>query len=76
MDALLALARAVHQARSAGQPLPPDAAEALAQLAGLPAPLGDLGAFLQAVAEGQSPAPPPLPEPLDQLAEALLEALR
>jgi hypothetical protein len=76
MDALLALARAVHHARTAGEPLPPDAAEALAQLAGLPAPLGDLGAFLQAIADGRTPAPPALPEPLDQLADALLEALR
>ena len=76
MDALLALARAVHQARTAGEPLPPDAAEALAQLAGLPAPLGGLGAFFQAIADGRTPAPPALPEPLDQLADALLEALR
>jgi hypothetical protein len=66
----------VHHARTAGEPLPPDAAEALAQLASLPAPLGDLGAFLQAVASGRTQAPPSLPEPLDQFAQALLEAQR
>ena len=80
MEALTALARAAYQARTGAQPLPPDAAEALAQLARMPAPLDALGTFLQAAADPATAlppsSPPDLPEPLHQLATALLEALR
>ena len=74
--ALLALAQSVHQARTQHRAPEPDTAEALAQLAGLPDPLGAFGRFLQALARGEDPPPPPgLPEPLAQVAAALLEAL-
>ncbi len=79
MEALTALARAAYQARTGAQPLPPDAAEALAQLARMPAPLDALGTFLQAAADPATalpPSPPALPDSLHQLATALLEALR
>jgi len=76
MEALLALAQSVHQARTQHRAPEPDTAEALAQLAGLPDPLGAFGRFLQALARGEDPPPPPgLPEPLAQVAAALLEAL-
>ena len=76
MDALLALAQSVHQARTQHRAPEPDTAEALAQLAALPAPLGPFGGFLQSLARGEDPpAPPGLPDPLAQLAAALLAAL-
>ncbi len=75
LQALTALAQAVYQARTQGQPLPPDAAEALAQLAKHPDPLPAYAAFLQAIAAGTDPAPPPLPEPLDAIAAELRAAL-
>ncbi|WP_295391277.1 hypothetical protein [uncultured Thiodictyon sp.] len=75
MQALGALAQAVYQARAQGQPLPPDAAEALAQLANYPDPLPTYAAFLQAIAAGTTPAPPTLPEPLAAIATELLAAL-
>ena len=84
LDTLAALAQAVYQHQAAAaaqptapvQPLPPDLAEALAQLSQLPPPLTTYGAFLQALVAGQRPIPPPLPAPLDQLAAELLQALR
>jgi len=70
MDALHALTQAAH---------PADAAAALAQLVGLPAPLGAFARFLQAIVRGEEPLPPlppDLPEPLAQLAAELLAALK
>ena len=75
LQALIALAQAVYQARVQGQPLPPDAAEALAQIAKLPDPLPAYAAFLHAIAAGTTPAPPTLPEPLAAIATELLAAL-
>ncbi len=76
LDALLALARSVHQARTQHRAPDPETAEALAALAGHPAPLGDLGRHLAALARGEDPPPPPgLPEPLAQLIDALHQAL-
>ena len=84
LDTLVALAQAVYQHQAAAaaqptapvQPLPPDLAEALAQLTQYPPPLATFAAFLQAIAAGQRPTPPPLPAPLDKLAAELLQALR
>jgi len=76
VEALLALARAVHGARTQGRPLEPDAAEALLRLTALPDPLGPFGRFLDGLARGANPQTPAgLPAPLDQIAAALLEAL-
>jgi tetratricopeptide (TPR) repeat protein len=76
VEALMALARAVHLARTRGQLLASDAAAALAQVMALPDSLGPFGRFLDGLARGADPAPPAgLPAPLDQIAAALLEAL-
>ncbi len=77
VQAVLALARAVHETRVRGVALPVEAAEALAQLSGLPAPLGDVGDFLRGVADGETPPlPPDLPSELGEVLEGLVEALR
>jgi hypothetical protein len=75
---VLALAQAAYAARAGGAPLHPEAAEALAQLADAPPPLGGVGLWLQAVAAGQDVPPPPpgLPPDLAQILDALLEALQ
>ena len=74
---VLALAQAAYAARAGGAPLHPEAAEALAQLADAPPPLGGVGLWLQAVAAGQAvpPVPPGLPPDLAQILDALVEAL-
>ncbi len=66
LDTLVALAQAVYQHQAAAaaqptapvQPLPPDLAEALAQLTQLPPPLATFAAFLQVIATGRRPTPP------------------
>ena len=55
-----ALARAVRQDRRSATAAGSDAGEVLTELAGLPAPLGDLGIFLRAVARGDTPQAPPI----------------
>jgi tetratricopeptide (TPR) repeat protein len=77
VKAILALAQAAFQARVGGA-LPPDAAEALAQLADAPAPLDAVGAFLRAVADGKPPPPVPgaLPAKLREILDTLAEAIR
>ncbi len=76
VQAVLALARAVHEARLRGVALPVEAAEALAQLSGLPAPLGDVGDFLRGVADGGTPAvPSDLPSEIGEVLEGLVGAL-
>ncbi len=74
---ILEIAQAAYDARVQGGTLPPEAAEAVAQLAALPAPLGDAGAFLEAVAGGGPvPAVPPgLPAALAEILEKLKEAV-
>ncbi len=48
----------------------------MAQLSGLPAPLGAVGAFLQDVARGASPAVPSgLPSEVGEILEELREAV-
>jgi hypothetical protein len=74
---VLALAQAAFQARAARSPLPPEAAEALAQLEQLPMPRGAVPAFLRAVAAGGEPpaVPPGLPEKVGEILEALAGAV-
>ncbi len=53
-----------------------DAAEALAQLSNLPAPLGAVGDFLREVAGGASLAVPPgLPPEVAEILEGLRQAV-
>jgi hypothetical protein len=76
VQAILALARGGHEARVRGVDLPVEAAEALAKLSGLAAPLGDVGDFLRGVADGATPpVPPGLPSEIGDVLEALVGAL-
>ena len=77
IKAVLALAQAAFMARQSGSPLPPDAAEMMAQLANLPPPFGGIGSFLQAVAEDKEipPVPPALPEGIRKILEALIKGI-
>ncbi len=54
-----------------------EAAEVLAQLAGLPEPLGAVGGFLHEVAQGGAlpPVPQGLPEELGRILEGLVAAV-
>ena len=72
-----ALAQAAYQARAANAPLPPEVAEAIAQLMEQPGPLGQIGLFLAAVAANEPiPAiPANLPPQLAGILQALVEAL-
>ena len=72
-DATLALARVAYDVRIRGVSLPAKASGALAQLSGLPAPLGAVGDFLRNVAGGASP---PVPSGLPPEVEEILEGLR
>lgn len=75
-DAIRGLARAVHDVRVRGVSLPADASEALAQLSGLPAPLGAVGDFLRDVAGGASPVMPSgLPTEVVEILEGLQQAV-
>jgi len=77
LQAILALAQAAYSARASKTPLPPDAAEALAQLAEAPPPLGAVSSFLQAIAAGQSvpSVPVGLPPEVAGILEKLVEAV-
>jgi tetratricopeptide (TPR) repeat protein len=76
-DAFLALCRVLHAARTANQPLPPDAAKTITDLTTQPDPLGAAGRFLQAIADGGHPSvPEALPPELADIFTALLDALR
>ena len=56
--------------------MPADASEALAQLSGLPAPLGAVGVFLRDVAGGASPlVPAGLPSEVAEILEGLRQAV-
>jgi len=77
LRALQQLARACAQAGFAKAELAPDAEEALATLAGYPAPFPDFVAHLRQLAAGQLPAiPSSLPAELRQILEALEQAIR
>jgi tetratricopeptide (TPR) repeat protein len=77
LRALTALAQACYQARAGQAPLPPDAANALAQLQQAPAPLSAVAAFLSAAAANRPlpPVPADLPPPLTELLQALTQAV-
>jgi tetratricopeptide (TPR) repeat protein len=76
--AILALAQAAYHARTAGVPLPPDAAEALATLAERPPPLSEIPPFLHAIAAGQAipPIPSGLPSELAEILQTLAETVK
>jgi tetratricopeptide (TPR) repeat protein len=78
--AILALAQAAHAARFHATSLPLEVAEALAQLASFPAPVGAIGTFLERVADPKAPLPndipPGLPAPLTDILTQLLDALK
>jgi tetratricopeptide (TPR) repeat protein len=78
MQALLELARACYAARTSKSPLPPQAAEVIAQLGEAPAPFPVVAAFLHAVAANQPvpPVPADLPPQLAELLTALAEAVQ
>ena len=60
LQAFAGLCQAIAFTRQMGSPLPADAAEAIAQLAAQPDPLGPSGRFLDALAQARPP--PPLPD--------------
>ncbi|MCP5085399.1 MAG: tetratricopeptide repeat protein, partial [Rhodobacteraceae bacterium] len=72
-----ALAQAAYQARAANASLPPEAAEALAELMEQPGALGQIGLFLSAIVAGEAvPAVPAgLPPQLTDILQALVAAL-
>lgn len=76
-EPLLALAQAIYASRASRSELDPQAAEAVATLCGLPSPLAETGAFLQALAAGEVPPPLPaeLPAELTRICEGLREAI-
>jgi tetratricopeptide (TPR) repeat protein len=78
VQAIGAIAQACLQARAGNGPLPPDAAEGLAQLAGAPAPWGAVAAFLQAVAAGHPvpPVPVGLPPAVAEVLDALAKGIQ
>ena len=73
VQAILALAQAAYIARHRQTALPPDAAEALAQLTDALAPFPALGAFLRAVADGR--AVPGVPGGSPELVREMMEKL-
>ena len=75
---ILALAQAAYRRRGSGGHLPPEAAEALAQLEQqAPPPLRDVAPFLRAVAGGQAvpSIPPGLPPQVDEVLRELVKAV-
>ncbi len=76
-EAFLALCQTLHAALSTHQPIPPDLANTLAQIAALPDYRGPAGHFLQRLAEGAHPDPPEgLPPELTEIFTALVQELR
>jgi tetratricopeptide (TPR) repeat protein len=71
---ILQLAQLCYQVRVNQASLPPEAAEALAQLCAAPAPLSEVGASLQATAAGETL--PPLSEGLPPAIAGILQALQ
>ncbi|MFC1718198.1 tetratricopeptide repeat protein [Candidatus Poribacteria bacterium] len=78
VKAIMALAQAAFNARKSNALLPPEAAELLAQITQLPPPMGGIGPFLQAIAQGEDipPMPPELPPELGEILNSLVEAIR
>lgn len=74
---LTELAQFSYAVRAQKAAIPPDLAEALAQLHDAQAPFNEIGAFLQAAASGMAllPIPSGLPKPLQILLESLKEAI-
>jgi hypothetical protein len=77
-QALLELARACYAARTNAAPLPPEAAEVLAQLREAAVPFPAVASFLDAVAANQPlpPVPADLPPPLPDILNALSQAVQ
>ena len=77
LKALTRLAQVCYAVRAQKAAIPLDVAEALAQLHDAPAPLNEIGAFLQAAASGQAllPVPSGLPKQIQLLLEGLKEAI-
>ena len=78
MKFLTELAQVCYAVRVQKASLPPEVAEALAQLRDAPPPFPAIDAFLQAAASGAAlpPLPPDLPTPIEKLLQALQEALQ
>jgi hypothetical protein len=77
LQALQALTVACAQTGFGGQPLAPDAEEALGSLDASPAPFPLFSAALRQLAAGQLPAiPAALPDELQQILAAIVEAIR
>jgi tetratricopeptide (TPR) repeat protein len=74
---LTGLAQVSYAVRAQKAALPPDLAEALAQLHDAPPPFNAIGAFLQAAASGQDllPVPAGLPREIELVLEGLKEAI-
>ena len=71
---LTELAQACYAVRAQKAALPPDLAEALAQMSEAQPPFPEIALFLQAAASGQSL--PPVPSSLPRQVSCLLEALK
>ena len=74
---LTELAQVSYSVRAQKAAIPPELAEALAQLHDAPAPFNEIGAFLQAAASGEAllPVPSGLPKQIGLLLESLKEAI-
>jgi tetratricopeptide (TPR) repeat protein len=74
---LTELAQVSYAVRAQRAAIPPDLAEALAQLHEAPPPFNETGAFLQAAASGQAllPVPSGLPKQIELILDGLKEAI-
>ena len=77
LKALTRLAQVCYAVRAQKSAVPPDVAEALAQLQDAQAPFNEIGAFLHAATSGQAllPVPSGLPKQIQLLLEGLKEAI-
>jgi tetratricopeptide (TPR) repeat protein len=76
-EGFLAICQSLHDLRSTGKPLRPDAADAIGGLITQPEPLGAVGRFLQGVVDGAIPdVPSGIPPELEAMFTALVTALR
>jgi tetratricopeptide (TPR) repeat protein len=74
---ILQVARACYQVGHSKAPIPPDLAEALAQMKAAAAPFPEIGAFLLAAAQGKPlpPVPAGLPEKIAEILTGLKQAM-